>query len=228
MTRYELHVSSWRDCTQCELHEHRKRVVLARGDIPADIVFTGEAPGQSEDVLGRPFVGPAGKLLDYIVKEAMPLEYADGEYNPPTGPKYTTAFTNLVACIPLDEDHIKTAEPSRDCIKACELRLVEFVRLCQPKLIVLVGALAKKHIMGQAMFSEHEDYSLEWIDDGKYLHFVEITHPAAVLRSNIAQQGLAIQRCIVKLKNAIHECFEVPSLFDKPASRQLPKPGSRR
>jgi uracil-DNA glycosylase len=57
-----------RTCTRCRLSETRKHVVFGEGDVNARLVFVGEAPGEEEDVQGRPFVGRAGKLLDQLIE----------------------------------------------------------------------------------------------------------------------------------------------------------------
>jgi len=163
--------------------------VLARGIIPADVLFVGEAPGASEDVVGVPFVGPAGKLLDKIVNSARELGDSDN--------RLAYAFSNLLACVPKDKSGEKIHDGGKipvECINACAPRLNEFVQLCQPRLIVLVGALAKKHIYGQAQFD------CDWIDE---LHFCEIIHPASILRMDISQKGLAVQRCVVIVSDAL-------------------------
>ncbi|MBW3620309.1 MAG: hypothetical protein KY461_08695, partial [Actinobacteria bacterium] len=53
-----------RSCTACRLHESRSRVVFGDGNLDADLMFIGEAPGRSEDLVGRPFTGAAGNILD--------------------------------------------------------------------------------------------------------------------------------------------------------------------
>lgn len=190
-------VERWKDCTACHLCEGRQRVVLARGSIPCDVLFIGEGPGESEDSLGAPFVGPAGQLLDRIVNRAgLPSKHVDLPNN--TWRLLTWAFTNLVCCIPRDEDGGKATEPDDEAIDACSVRLVEFVELASPKLIVCVGKLAK-----------------DWLDPGwkhsiqlhRKIPLVDILHPAAILRANVAQQGLMIQRCVVQLRNAVEELF---------------------
>ena len=192
-THYSLFVERWQSCTACELHESRQNVVLARGQIPCDVLFLGEAPGQSEDCLSFPFVGPAGQLLDNpppfsppgIVQRAGLAELG-----------IRSAFANLVCCIPLGDDGVKVTEPPDEAIEACSVRLVEFVEIANPRLIVCVGKLAK-----------------DWLDPG-YKHsiklhrripLVEIVHPAHILRMNYAQQGLAIQRATVVLRNAVED-----------------------
>ena len=176
-TVYQNHRNRWQSCQACELSSQRSRVVLARGFLPAQILMVGEAPGPSEDVIGRPFVGPAGKLLDRILAEAISA-------------KHTYAITNLVACFPKEAKEAGINEPSEESIKACAPRLQEFIRLCKPKLVVLVGKLARKHI------------PWECVEDRLWC---EVIHPAAILRMDISQRGLAVQRSIVAIADAIEE-----------------------
>jgi len=89
MTPYQRFVSRWGDCRKCILCRSRSRIVLARGRVPADVLLVGEAPGESENVIGSPFTGPAGHLLDQIVKHALRGR-----------PALSCCFTNLICCIP--------------------------------------------------------------------------------------------------------------------------------
>jgi uracil-DNA glycosylase len=132
--RYKRHKAKWSKCTKCELHQYRNRIVLARGKLPCDILFVGEAPGQSEDVIGKPFCGPAGKLMDYMLQQA--IGDTDASY----------ALTNLVACIPKGEDNRKLTEPSKECIKACRSRLNELIKMANADVVIAVGRLAEKHL----------------------------------------------------------------------------------
>ena len=175
----------WQDCTACDLSGCRSKMVLMRGTVPCDVLFVGEAPGKSEDVLGIPFVGPAGKLLDEMVARALPATR-------------TSAYTNLVCCLPLDERGDKTEEPPDEAIEACSLRLIEFVELANPKLICCVGKLA-----------------FDWLEPGykhsiqltKHVPLVRIEHPASILRQSYAQRDLSVQRAVVTLANAVEEIF---------------------
>ena len=57
-------------CTRCDLCRYATQTVFGEGEIGADVMFVGEQPGDMEDLAGRPFVGPAGKLFDGVLKEA--------------------------------------------------------------------------------------------------------------------------------------------------------------
>lgn len=184
---FREHVEKWKNCTKCELHKGRQRVVFARGKIPCHVLFIGEAPGESEDVLGYPFQGPAGKLLDGIVARAL------GHLN------VGTAFTNLVCCIPRGEDGGKTGEPLPKEIRTCSDRLQEFLTIARPRLVVCVGSLSKSWVM-------------EGLKNGIRLEegvkTASVTHPAAILRMNVAQRGLETRRCEVVIRRAVEALSE--------------------
>ncbi len=191
LTVYQRHVERYRDCRGCELCRTRERVVFPRGSVPADVVFVGEAPGESENILGTPFSGPAGQLLDGIVDDA--LGHA---------PHVRVAFTNLVLCIPYSPDGVgKTEEPDADHVIACSGRLGEFLRIARPRLVVAVGAYAKKWLAPGYRHSVP-------LPDGVKL--IDVVHPAAVLRANVAQRGLMRQRCVVQIRQAVEELEHGP------------------
>lgn len=179
---YQSHRKKWGKCRACPLHKTRKNVVLVRGKLPCDVLFIGEAPGASEDVLGSPFVGPAGQLLDDIVEDSISFIAR-------------CAFTNLLACIPIGKDEqgrrTKIKEPEKEHIAACNDRLREIVTIANPLLIVQVGKLSEKYATGKSTGSD--------------VPTVSIYHPSAILRSDVSQQGLAIQRTKVILSDAYDE-----------------------
>lgn len=171
------HVAKWRDCQRCPLAKQRTNIVLARGTIPCDVLFIGEAPGVSEDALGLPFVGPAGHLLDRIIDRALP-----------TGTP--CAWTNLVACFPAEAKVRGDNEPEIPEIKACRPRLQDFIEIAVPRLVVLVGSLADNWV-------QHDSYGTV-----RGASVISIVHPAAILRMPLAQKQMAVQRCLVQLRNA--------------------------
>ncbi len=177
------HVSKWKDCQLCPLSKQRSNIVLARGTVPCDVLFIGEAPGQVEDALGRPFVGPAGRLLDQIIERSVP--------------PLTYALTNLVCCFPAEAKARGDNEPELAEIKACRPRLHEFIDLCKPKLVVRVGTLAADNV-------QHDSYGLV-----RGAKCIDIVHPAFILaRLPQAQKHMAVQRCIVQIRNAVQSMME--------------------
>lgn len=184
ITPWQVHQQRWKRGCGSSLCSNAQHVVLARGTIPCDVLFVGEAPGRSEDVLGLPFVGPAGHLLDVIVKKAL------------AGKPLTVAFCNLVGCIPLDDDGDKLAQPDPEDIKQCSGRLKECIGLGDPRLLVLVGKLAEDYLTPGYRHS---------IAISRDIPRVSIIHPAAVLRANVANRGLMVQRMTVALRNAVED-----------------------
>lgn len=197
MSPYSRLVNSWKNCTRCTLHSQRRQVVMARGQIPAKVVFVAEAPGISEDANGEPLCGPAGQLLNRqinkalmdlgVPKESLPsiLDY------PPNLPSLPMAFFNLVGCMPKDDAGRKRGEPLPKEIAACWPRLDAFFNICKPKLIVCVGELATKQAKLQ-----------KWNERAA---IADIVHPASILRDDVTRQGLTHQRMIAVLSDAFYD-----------------------
>jgi uracil-DNA glycosylase family 4 len=188
---FSLHVQNWSNCQRCEYSTRRTKVCLGRGTVPCDIVFLGEAPGKSEDVTGQPFVGPAGHLMDEIIRQSVPKDV-------------TYALTNLVGCIPLDEDSEKFSEPSDESVTACAPRLQAFVALAKPQLIVCVGSCARDWL--DTSKKKHIPLMSTWTSpDGKKTHIprVSVVHPSHILQSNVAMRGFAIRKSVVTITNAV-------------------------
>ena len=119
-------------CTRCTLHTlGRKQVVFGEGAVPAPVMFVGEAPGFHEDREGRPFVGAAGQLLDRIITNAMGLR-RDEVY-----------IANVIKCRPPEN-----RDPEPDEVAACLPYLREQVRLVQPRVIVCLGRVAARALLG--------------------------------------------------------------------------------
>lgn len=192
-TPWQRHKRQWENCKLCPLWSTRRKVVLTRGTLPADVLFIGEAPGVSEDLLGSPFIGPAGKLLDQMIDDA--LKSTDHEH-------VKLAFTNLIACIPYEEDidtggFQKAGEPPYDSIRACAPRVVDFVGIAKPRTIIMVGSHAEGWVPKLLKGTQFDD-----------IPRVSIVHPASILRMTGVrrmQQGLVAQRCIITLSDAIVE-----------------------
>lgn len=122
-------LNDWKHCKKCKLGRWAYSHVFGRGLWPADIMFVGEAPGKSEDILGEPFIGPAGRLFSEAIQEAEPG-------------RLRLFFTNLVACRPCDEKDGPNRQPSHLEIENCRPRLVETFEQVKPKQVILVGNVA--------------------------------------------------------------------------------------
>jgi len=117
------------DCKKCRLHQKRKNIAFGSGNEKAEIVFVGEAPGEDEDIQGKPFVGKAGQLLTKII-EAMGLKRDD------------VYIANIIKCRPPNNRN-----PLEDEISACEPFLKEQLRIINPKIICALGTFAAQTLL---------------------------------------------------------------------------------
>ena len=118
------------DCTRCRLHQGRNKIVFGTGNVNADIMFVGEGPGADEDQQGLPFVGRAGQLLNNMIG-AMGLKRED------------VYIANVVKCRPPGN-----RTPERDECDTCSPFLMRQIAVIQPKMIVALGAVAAKNLLG--------------------------------------------------------------------------------
>ena len=153
---------SVRECERCGLHRSRTQVVFGVGDPTADLVFVGEAPGESEDRQGEPFVGPSGQLLTRII-EAMGLR------------REQVYIMNIVKCRPPNN-----RDPRPDELAACRPILQAQLDCLQPRVICTLGKFAS-----QALLQTEESISRL---RGRFHKLGEIPvmptyHPAYLLRN---------------------------------------------
>lgn len=123
------------NCKACGLHKFRDRIVIGRGNIPAQILFIGEAPGLSEDTLGVPFVGKSGELLEIMIDEACIKSKVK---------KIPTYYiTNTVLCRPTDKHGGSNREPKKEEILKCRSNLIEIIETVEPVKTVFIGNIAE-------------------------------------------------------------------------------------
>ncbi|MBW3659238.1 MAG: uracil-DNA glycosylase [Actinobacteria bacterium] len=122
-----------RSCTDCRLWESRSKVVFGEGDVDADLMFVGEAPGRSEDLTGRPFAGAAGNILDNFLGDVGLTR--DEVY-----------VTDLVMCRPP-----QGRRPSADEIEAHMPYLAEQIAHVRPRVIVAFGELVAAVLAGRPL-----------------------------------------------------------------------------
>jgi DNA polymerase len=126
-----------RECTACHLHKHATQTVFGAGPRQAPIMLVGEQPGDYEDVAGKPFVGPAGKIMDRALEEAG----IDRKK------VYVTNAVKHFKWEPRGKRRIHKKPNSRE-IAACRPWLEAELRLVKPKLLVCLGATAAQAIFG--------------------------------------------------------------------------------
>ncbi len=150
-------------CKKCKLCNNRTNIVVGSGNVNAQIMFIGEGPGADEDIQGKPFVGKAGKLMD------MALQGLDIK-------REELYIANIVKCRPPSNRN-----PEADEAEACMEYLRNQVLIVKPKIIVLLGSVALKNILGN-------EYNItasrgKWIEKNG-IWYMPTFHPAALLRDD--------------------------------------------
>ncbi len=160
--------SSIRNCTRCGLCRGRTHAVPGTGDRQARWLFVGEGPGRNEDLEGEPFVGPAGKLLDNMLRA---LGLTRGQL---------TYIANVVKCRPVGDDG-RDRPPTSDEISACLPYLQRQIALIQPDVIVALGKTAAVSLLDLST-----DAALASLRGKSHLYagipLVVTYHPAYLLR----------------------------------------------
>lgn len=153
----------------CTLKKFATRTVFADGTPQHGIMLIGEAPGRDEDAAGLPFVGRAGKLLDKMLA-AIGLDRKTNVY-----------ITNVLNWRPPDN-----RDPSPEEAAACLPFLRRHIELAAPKIIVLLGAVAARHVMGKTEgIMRLRGKWLEYYVGGRMVPVMPTLHPAYLLRRAI-------------------------------------------
>ena len=128
-----------KDCQACDLWRRGTQTVFGEGGHHSQVMFVGEQPGDYEDQMGRPFVGPAGRLLDKALEEAG-IDRA------------TVYVTNVVKHFkwePRGKRRIHS-KPNATEIAACRPWLETEIALVRPRIIVCLGATAAQALLGKS------------------------------------------------------------------------------
>ena len=165
-------------CTKCDLCKTRNNSVPGKGNYNSEIIFVGEAPGRSEDKIGEPFVGEAGKKL------SVALEYAGIS-------RESVYITNVVKCRPPNN-----RVPSQAEKESCRNYLESEIALIKPKVICIMGNTAYQSILGGKNITKERGKFVK--KDGK-LYFLTV-HPAAIIYNQKLMDSLKND-----MKKLVHE-----------------------
>ncbi|MBW6513283.1 MAG: uracil-DNA glycosylase [Candidatus Syntrophosphaera sp.] len=149
-------------CQKCGLHEGRIKLVYGDGNPEAIAMLIGEGPGEQENLTGRPFVGPAGKLLTDMLK-AINLTRED------------VYICNIVKCRPPNNRNPESSER-----EACLPYLLEQIQIIQPRLILMLGLVAAQTLLQSNLSMQRLRETTHLFQGIKtYVSY----HPAALLRN---------------------------------------------
>ena len=158
------------ECHLCLLSKSRTNVVFGEGDLNADLMFIGEAPGATEDKLGKPFVGRSGELLTKMIENVLHIKREE------------VYITNIVKCRPTDN-----REPSTTEAHTCQPFLLKQIELIKPKIIIALGGTAYYYLSGddtpiskvRGTLHKQNDYTL-----------IPTYHPSYLLRNPSAKKDV--------------------------------------
>jgi DNA polymerase len=156
-------------CRRCEIGSTRRHSVYGEGDPCADVMVIGEGPGETEDELGRPFVGRAGVLLDKMLL-AIGLQ------------RENVFICNTVKCRPTFDDgvRLRNRAPLPDEMANCRSYLNEQIEIIGPRVILCLGAPSAKSFLGP-QFSITRQRG-QWFEGPSGIPLMATFHPAYILR----------------------------------------------
>jgi uracil-DNA glycosylase len=161
-----------RDCRACDLYKFATQTVFGEGAPKAKVMFVGEQPGDQEDLLGHPFVGPAGKILDQAMKEAG-IERSD---------VYITNVVKHFKWSQAERGKRRIHEKPRDAeIQACHPWLERELQLVRPQVLVCLGATAAQALLGKNFRVTRERGKL--IESTLAPNVIATVHPSSILRA---------------------------------------------
>ncbi len=162
-------------CKGCDLYLHATQAVLGEGPSTADLVLIGEQPGNDEDIVGRPFVGPAGAMLDRALHDAA----ID---------RTRVYITNAVKHFKFEERGKRRIhkKPSAGEVRACHPWLQAEFAVVKPTIIGCLGATAAQSILGSDFrLTKDRGRPIEHPPEGT---IVATVHPSAILRAPDPEQ----------------------------------------
>lgn len=158
-----------RGCTACPLYKRATQTVFGEGPKDARLMLLGEQPGDQEDLAGKPFVGPAGRLLDRALEEAG-IKRDD---------VYVTNAVKHFKWEPRGKRRIHQKPNSRE-IAACRPWLEAELRIVRPELLVCLGATAAQSLFGPAFRVTRERGKVFQLELAPKV--LATVHPSSLLR----------------------------------------------
>lgn len=171
-------------CRRCELWEHATQAVAGEGPAGAHLMFVGEQPGDDEDVVGRPFVGPAGRLLRGLLVAA----HIDAE---------SVFLTNAVKHFrhELRGKRRIHKTPLQRHIAACHVWLDDELARVAPRVIVTLGATALAAVCGRRIAIA--DARTQALESAGGTPIVATYHPSAILRVPDHAERERLRRAVI-------------------------------
>lgn len=171
LEKYEWLKHKVLNCEECKKHVRPgKKIVFGIGNVDADILFCGEAPGADEETLGEPFVGRAGQLLTKIIL-AMGVSRND------------VYIANIMNWRPEMPTTVGNRPPTQEEMEFCLPYLLAQIEIVQPKVIIALGATAVSGLLGHDPTRRMRDVRGKWATVANTPLMVTF-HPSYLLRNN--------------------------------------------
>ena len=173
------------ECRRCPLYRNATQAVAGEGPSHAKVMLVGEQPGDKEDLAGKPFVGPAGRILDKALADAGI-------------PRSETFVTNAVKHFKFEPRGKRRLhkKPIAYEIERCKWWFEQERAIVNPELIVALGATAARSVMGRAVTIGNLRGEALSLDDGT--RAVITIHPSALLRMREEAEKRAAYTAFVK------------------------------
>ena len=181
-------------CRRCPLYRHATQAVFGEGPEQAEVMFVGEQPGDREDLAGRPFVGPAGRVLDAAV-EKVGID---------RGRVYVTNAVKHFKFVPRGKRRLHQ-RPDAGEIQACRFWLDLEIGFVRPRVIVALGATAAQSLLGKGVTISRLRGAPITMDNGAALFVTN--HPSYLLRirdpEDKAREQAKFEADLVLVRDAI-------------------------
>jgi DNA polymerase len=183
-------------CRACDLWEHATQSVFGEGPAHAKVMFVGEQPGDSEDLAGRPFVGPAGRLLDEAI-EAAGIERSLA---------YVTNVVKHFKWEPRGKRRLHS-KPNTLEVRACRPWLEGEIGAVQPAVLVCLGATAAQALLGAGFRVTAQRGT--WVHSPLAPNVLATVHPSSILRErDDARRRESFDRFVADLRLVAHRLQE--------------------
>jgi DNA polymerase len=178
-------------CEECKKHVRPgKKIVFGIGNVDADILFCGEAPGADEEIMGEPFVGRAGQLLTKIIL-AMELSRSD------------VYIANIMNWRPEMPTAVGNRPPTQEEMEFCLPYLLAQIEIVQPKVIVALGATAVSGLLGHDPTRRMHDVRGKWATFANTPLMVTF-HPSYLLRNNTNAAKRTVWEDMLEVMKKLH------------------------
>jgi uracil-DNA glycosylase len=174
-------------CRACDLWKTGTQTVFGEGSADAEVMLVGEQPGDREDIEGRPFVGPAGRLLDSALEEA----------GIDRSRVYITNVVKHFKWRPRGKRRIHQ-KPNMEEINACRPWLEAELEVVRPRVLVCLGATAAQALLGRQFRVSRQRG--EFVDSPLAEHVTATVHPSSILRTDEADREAAYAELVKDLR----------------------------